>query len=857
MANKVNVEISANVQGYVDGIDQATQSAAAYETETKKIADAQINLKKELATATKTAKNLAAGYAALSKEAKSSQFGQEMARQLQQAIEKAAELKDINGDVDEQIRNMASDTPWLDAMTNGVSGLTSGLSAATGVMGVFTDNTEQMQKAITLFTTAESIANGVTKVKLLLEKQSAVMIAVTKVQTLASTAAVNLETAAKSKNIVVTNAAKVAQAAFNAVAMMNPYVLLAMALVGVGAALFAFCSSTDDATDAQARNNREMEEAKKKHEEYQQALKDTEDELKVDLIGTYMELQATWSSLSTDMEKNQFIQDNQQKFKKLGYTIKDITDANLLLVFYREDVMNSFIDEAKAARQYKIALDQLKESIDNVNTDDIGSFGLQNVKNQFESLAAIQSKVKKNQAEINSHMSANLNKNKNKNTGGSTTPKKDPQVEYQKELNILQQMYNKHVYTELQYKEKVAQVEKNYLSSLQKEGKATPADVARAEAAEKAAQALKIEQDYQNTISELEVKRQHNIITEQEYLEGVVSATKALYEANVKAGTATQELADRYRNLAENVRLADPEKIKKDKEAITKILNDAFKIDEEPTYDFSNMPDAYKKEADKVLNQINRIEEARKHLMEAMNAEDASDTTIAESQRGLEQLGAAYDELAVKAENYQNINDAVKHFEDMKEAAEETAETFNNLSSVTGAVGDIFRAMGDDVGAAMMQVVTATLDMIAQVIPQIMALIGAKQAEAMASGTASAAKLPYPANLGAIASIIATVLGTFASIWSAIKGAEGHADGGIVGGGSYSGDKILTRLNAGEMVLNQRQQRNLFSLLDQGAMPSANGTNVTVTGVVRGTDLLLVQKNTTKIMKKRGTSINF
>ena len=45
------------------------------------------------------------------------------------------------------------------------------------------------------------------------------------------------------------------------------------------------------------------------------------------------------------------------------------------------------------------------------------------------------------------------------------------------------------------------------------------------------------------------------------------------------------------------------------------------------------MPDAYKKEADKVLNQINRIEEARKHLMEAMNAEDASHTTIAESKR--------------------------------------------------------------------------------------------------------------------------------------------------------------------------------------------------------------------------------
>ena len=38
--NKVNVDISANVEGFVSGINQATQSAEKYNTETKKIADA-------------------------------------------------------------------------------------------------------------------------------------------------------------------------------------------------------------------------------------------------------------------------------------------------------------------------------------------------------------------------------------------------------------------------------------------------------------------------------------------------------------------------------------------------------------------------------------------------------------------------------------------------------------------------------------------------------------------------------------------------------------------------------------------------------------------------------------------------
>ena len=43
------------------------------------------------------------------------------------------------------------------------------------------------------------------------------------------------------------------------------------------------------------------------------------------------------------------------------------------------------------------------------------------------------------------------------------------------------------------------------------------------------------------------------------------------------------------------------------------------------------------------------------------------------------------------------------------------------------------------------------------------------------------------------------------------------ANGGIVGGTSYTGDKVLARLNSGEMVLNRHQQRNLFGLINSGA----------------------------------------
>lgn len=67
------------------------------------------------------------------------------------------------------------------------------------------------------------------------------------------------------------------------------------------------------------------------------------------------------------------------------------------------------------------------------------------------------------------------------------------------------------------------------------------------------------------------------------------------------------------------------------------------------------------------------------------------------------------------------------------------------------------------------------------------------------------------------------------------------ANGGIVPGSSYSGDKVLARLNSGEMVLNRQQQASVFG-----------GGNVNVTGTVRvqGQDLLIAIENANRYLAK-------
>lgn len=92
----------------------------------------------------------------------------------------------------------------------------------------------------------------------------------------------------------------------------------------------------------------------------------------------------------------------------------------------------------------------------------------------------------------------------------------------------------------------------------------------------------------------------------------------------------------------------------------------------------------------------------------------------------------------------------------------------------------------------------------------------AKAGEAITNVTASGAKLPFPANIAAIAAGVAAVVAALAMISGAF------ADGGVVGGNSPSGDKLLVRVNSGEMILNAAQQARLFAIADGTAAYGAS-----------------------------------
>ena len=114
----------------------------------------------------------------------------------------------------------------------------------------------------------------------------------------------------------------------------------------------------------------------------------------------------------------------------------------------------------------------------------------------------------------------------------------------------------------------------------------------------------------------------------------------------------------------------------------------------------------------------------------------------------------------------------------------------------------------------------------------------ASAGEAVANATASAAKMPFPYNLPAIAASIASVLGALGNM-------NKFAKGGIVGGNSTRGDHNIIRANAGELILNKAQQGTLYRAIASGNLGGGN-----VEFKIRGADLIGTINNYTS--RKRG-----
>lgn len=165
---------------------------------------------------------------------------------------------------------------------------------------------------------------------------------------------------------------------------------------------------------------------------------------------------------------------------------------------------------------------------------------------------------------------------------------------------------------------------------------------------------------------------------------------------------------------------------------------------------------------------------------------------------------------------------------------EETADALGNLG---GAISNI-TGLVDSGAAAWASYFGNIIQTVGQAIPLIDALTNSQNQAAAAEGKKAAMGAGSAvSNIPVVGPILA--IAAIASVVAALANIPKFAEGGIVGGSSYYGDRILARLNSGEMVLNQRQQARLLDSIERPQQ------NIHITGrlTASGRDLKYVFDN--------------
>ena len=145
-----------------------------------------------------------------------------------------------------------------------------------------------------------------------------------------------------------------------------------------------------------------------------------------------------------------------------------------------------------------------------------------------------------------------------------------------------------------------------------------------------------------------------------------------------------------------------------------------------------------------------------------------------------------------------------------------------NASSAFGQMSELLEGYGEEnekaskaaKAFALMQLATDQAISISQTARAIVeAVEGATQAAAKTGPLAPVMIAVYIAEM--VGLVLGAVAGQVASIKQAkniLNGSDKYAVGGIVGGNSFSGDKVIAHVNSGEMILNREQQTNLFKM---------------------------------------------
>lgn len=316
---------------------------------------------------------------------------EEMALLIDQGIDEQSEaykalvnelgrLQDIQGDIAQQGKILANDEAKFQGVLQGLSGLAGGFSAATGAMALFGEENEELQRVMAKVQAVMAVTMGMQQVAQTLNKDSAFRLvtlnglkktwtkltriatgadlaeaAAKKAVATSSVEAVRAETAdaaAKGVGTVAAGTATVANftlaGAIRAVgAAISSIPVFGWILAGIGTLIALVSHFTSKA-----------KEAKKAQEEFTKST--VEGCYKA--VGKVEQLSHAWKKLGDDMKaKEKFVKDNKKAFEELGVSIKNVRDAENLLIKNKDAFIDAQIAKARASVWLEKSMDEVRD----------------------------------------------------------------------------------------------------------------------------------------------------------------------------------------------------------------------------------------------------------------------------------------------------------------------------------------------------------------------------------------------------------------------------------------------------------------------------------------------------------------
>ena len=880
MADDLRVRVSSDVSDFKEGFEDAGRTVEDFQhkvdgakkstvdfgqkgkmstkdliSEISKMTGAErhlTNYRRQLGQMTKDIQDLTVNYRAMSDEMKNSDVGKATLERINELTKKAGEYKDAVMDAQQSIKVLASDTANWDAAKQGIQALSGALQGIVSVGVLGKKSTDDLIKVIAKLQAVEKGFNGVIAVTNALQKQSALMQGVMRIQTAALTKATTIQTGA-------TVAQTVAQKALNVVAKANPYVLLASAVLAVAAAVGTWLAVSK-------RNVGVQEDLAEAQENVNKALKDSHLESGKS-IAKFQLLASQYKQLKSEAEKQTWINKHRDEFKDLNLAVKDVNDADDLFVRHAKDVVKAMRLRAEAAA----IMSQYQE----------------------EYAKAYKKSLEIEEGRQSSFMSSSTFRNDWKKAGLTEGDYTHTTATMQSTAGA----YSQSIYS---LTESGIQKMKDYWKA-QGEAAMDSFTAGMAGSIQKAEQ-LVAEAEKLDAQWHTEGGSNNNGGNKDNPTPDYKNEIKLLEEENARLEDQkllVEHLSDKWKEYEQQI-IANKEKIQelKDEEdawrhslegrqplelPVLPKLEGRVEYHEQLRLPVRLSPQdltqAYKDAASKAGEisewvRLGIIDKDKAYTMiDALNKDLQSKGIKVPVELDVETLGDQINELRGKIEDFADVFTAPIH------AINGVKSAFDNLNSVMedpDADGwDQFFAIFQ-VGESIVSAVSTAMGILSTVTDLVTAAktkntaasvaeATAEGAEAAARGVNTGAAITEAAAVGAVAGseaassvasipfagpalAIAAIIAVMAAVVAAIASAKGFAEGGVVGGHSYTGDKILARLNSGEIILNQKQQANLLEQLDRDTIISSHdGASINIpdkiTLTAHGSDMEAVLTN--------------